>query len=74
MVSAWRADTKDTLPADIIDVFCSSEGFLIFRQVEDTSIWRRETHDPASISEIEFPTIAAPHSLWLSTQHCPVEG
>jgi hypothetical protein len=23
MVSAWRADTKDTLPADTIDVFCS---------------------------------------------------
>jgi hypothetical protein len=24
MVSARRADTKDTLPADTIDVFCSS--------------------------------------------------
>jgi hypothetical protein len=24
MVSAWQADTKDTLPADTIDVFCSS--------------------------------------------------
>jgi hypothetical protein len=24
MVSAWQADTKDTLPADTIDIFCSS--------------------------------------------------
>jgi hypothetical protein len=24
MVSAWRADTKDTLPADTTNVFCSS--------------------------------------------------
>jgi hypothetical protein len=26
MVSVWRADTKDTLPADTINVFCSSGG------------------------------------------------
>jgi hypothetical protein len=25
MVSAWRADTKDTLLADTINIFCSSE-------------------------------------------------
>jgi hypothetical protein len=25
MVSAWRADTKDTLPADTTNVFCSSD-------------------------------------------------
>jgi hypothetical protein len=24
MVSAWRADTKDTLPGDTTNVFCSS--------------------------------------------------
>jgi hypothetical protein len=28
MVSVWRVDIKDTLPADTIDVFCSSESFL----------------------------------------------
>jgi hypothetical protein len=26
MVSTWRTDTKDTLLADTINVFCSSEG------------------------------------------------
>jgi hypothetical protein len=26
MVSAWRADTKDILPADTTDVFCSSDS------------------------------------------------
>jgi hypothetical protein len=30
MVSAWRADTKDTLPADTTNVFCSS----VFRAAE----------------------------------------
>jgi hypothetical protein len=25
MISAWRADIKDTLPADTTNVFCSSE-------------------------------------------------
>jgi hypothetical protein len=28
MVSAWRADTKDTLPADTINVFCSSGTWI----------------------------------------------
>jgi hypothetical protein len=26
MVSAWRTDTKDTLPTDTTNVFCSSVG------------------------------------------------
>jgi hypothetical protein len=29
MVSPWQADTKDTLPADTINVFCSSVSRLI---------------------------------------------
>jgi acetoin utilization deacetylase AcuC-like enzyme len=31
MVSIWRADTKDTLPADTINVFCSSAGAIVLR-------------------------------------------
>jgi hypothetical protein len=38
--------------------------------VKDTLIWRRETH---TISEIEFPAIAAPRNLWLSTWRFPVD-
>jgi hypothetical protein len=30
MVSDWWADTKDTIPADTIDVFCSSATLHIF--------------------------------------------
>jgi hypothetical protein len=30
MVSAWRTDTKDRLPADTITVFCSSAGCSLF--------------------------------------------
>jgi hypothetical protein len=28
MVSVWRADTKDTLPADTTNVFCSSDSIF----------------------------------------------
>jgi hypothetical protein len=41
-------------------------GFLIFCQVEDTSMWRCETHMiRLPISEIESPAIAAPRNVWL---------
>jgi hypothetical protein len=46
-------------------------GFLILRQVEDTSIWRCETHTiRLPISEIKSPAIEAPRNLWLSTRRC----
>jgi hypothetical protein len=32
MVSVWRADTKDTLPADTTNVFCSSVLGLAFHR------------------------------------------
>jgi hypothetical protein len=27
----WRANNKDTLPADTIDIFCSSDGSSMYR-------------------------------------------
>jgi hypothetical protein len=46
MVSAWRADTKDTLLADTINVFCSSGLYTIREQAMATLVNVLEAFPP----------------------------
>jgi hypothetical protein len=55
MVSAWRADTKDTLLADTIDIFCSS---VHLSSVRRPLICLRRASAPVFLTNGVFSAIA----------------